>query len=105
MNQLLTIVPHFPSISESTDGQANYLTQIIPELSKKTSIQIIALRFGTKKTTEYGVGWEVLRIDPPTPLRDVFALYLPEHLEGAIAALHTAAVDTAKTGVKHIVSY
>ena len=100
MNQLLTIVPHFPSIRESADGQANYLTQIIPEMAKKVSIQIIALRFGSQTHSERGDGWEVKRIDPPTPLEDVFALYLPAHLEGAVSALHSAALHAAASGTK-----
>ena len=99
MNQLLAIVPHFPSIRESADGQGNYLTQIIPEMAKKATIHIIALRFGDQQPTETGDGWSVTRINPPTPLNDVFALYLPEHLGGAIEALHHAALREARSGV------
>jgi glycosyltransferase involved in cell wall biosynthesis len=97
MKQLLTIVPHFPSPEKSSDGQANYLTQIIPVMACHAEIHILAIRIGDQDTTEHGPGWRVTRVDPTTPLPDVFALYLPEHLERAVARLHTAAVDLAQT--------
>jgi len=98
MDQLLAIVPHFPSIHESADGQANYLTQIIPKMAEVASIQIVALRFGSQASDEEGPGWRVLRVEPPEPLADVFELYLPNHLGPAISALHKAALETAANG-------
>lgn len=101
MKQLLTIVPHFPSPRESADGQANYLTQIIPVMARHAQVHVLAIRVGEQDATESGPGWTVTRIDPPTPLPDVFALYLPNHLEPAVTRLHTAAVSLAqKTGVE-----
>ncbi len=96
MDHVLAIVPHFPTARESADGQANYLTQLIPVMAKEAHIHIVALRFGDQQVTEKEDGWTVTRIEPTRPLPDVFALYLPEHLHDAVECLHQGALATAK---------
>jgi len=95
MNQLLAIVPNFPSPRESADGQSNYLTQIIPLMAEKAHVHIVAIRFGDQKKSETGDGWTVTRHSPPQPLPDVFAMYLPDHMAETVHSLHDAAIATA----------
>jgi glycosyltransferase involved in cell wall biosynthesis len=95
MHQVLAIVPHFPSPRDSADGQSNYLTQIIPVMAQTVHVHILALRIGDQDANEQGDGWTVKRVEPSKALPDVFALYLPEHLESAINCLHKAAVAVA----------
>jgi glycosyltransferase involved in cell wall biosynthesis len=97
VTQVLAIAPNFPSPNESQDGQANYLTRVVPTLAKEgqVHVHVIALRVGSQAHTETGDGWSVQRIDPFTPLPDIFELYLPEHLWEALTVLHDAAVQAA----------
>jgi glycosyltransferase involved in cell wall biosynthesis len=97
VTQVLAIAPNFPSPKESQDGQANYLTRVVPTLAKAGGlhVHIIALRIGSQPHTEEGNGWSVQRVDPPIPLPDIFGLYLPEHLRPALATLHDAAIQAA----------
>jgi len=98
MSTVLAIAPHFPSLSESRDGQANYLTQVVPALAKvgRVEIQIIALQIGKQPLEESGEGWSVKRVSTSESLETVFDLYLPRHLKTAVRVLTQAAVDTAQ---------
>ena len=95
VNRILTIAPHFPSPSASHDGQANYLTAVVPALAKlgACEVTVLALRFGDQPATEAGDGWTVHRVTPPRPMASVFELYLPRNFRPALDALD-AFVDT-----------
>jgi glycosyltransferase involved in cell wall biosynthesis len=98
MAEILAVVPHFPSPAESADGQANYLTQLVPVLAAELrgNLRVLAIQFGDQALEEHGEGWTVERIPPPHSLDDVFALYLPGSMRPALDALHRAAVAHAR---------
>ena len=93
MADVLAVVPHFPSPAESADGQANYLTQLVPIIAGKLGghLHVVALRIGDQSVHEDGDGWSVTRIQPPVRLDDIFTLYLPVALRPALSALAEAA--------------
>ncbi len=95
---VLTVVIHFPSPHDSCDGQGIYLNRIVPALSRvaRRPIHIVALRFGEQMQTERGDGWQVTRVEPHTPLPDVYAAYLPDHFVAATDALAAAALRSAE---------
>ena len=99
MKTILAVVPHFPSPVNSADGQANYLTSLVPVLGLHDEIEvhIIALQVGDQPAVQSGEGWSVTRVSPPKKLPDVFALYLPEHLQSSLNALDLAARRAAKS--------
>ena len=97
MNTLLVIAPHCPSPAESADGQSNYLTNLVPEMSKHVHVEILSLRFGKQTPSESFKNGRITRIDPPRPMVDVFCLYLQSNLEPAIAVLHSAALQMAQS--------
>ena len=96
MDSLLVIAPHFPSPAESADGQSNYLTNIVPEVAKHVQVQILSLRFGKQPPSESLNNCTITRIEPPTKMGDVFALYLQPNLGPALASLHESALRVAE---------
>ena len=97
MADILAVVPHFPSPAHSADGQANYLTQLVPVLASKLDghLHVVAPRIGDQSAHEDGDGWSVTRIGPTVRLDDIFGLYLPGALRPALSALRDAAVARA----------
>lgn len=97
MADILAVVPHFPSPTESADGQANYLTQLVPVIAEQLQghLHVVALKIGTQALHEAGEGWSVTRVPPPVRLDDIFALYLPEAIRPSLAALTEAATKRA----------
>lgn len=97
MADVLAVVPHFPSPAQSADGQANYLTQLVPILASKLGghLHVVALRVGDQSAHEEGQGWSVTRVHPSVRLDDIFALYLPEALRPALSTLRDAAMARA----------
>jgi len=96
---VLAVVIQMPSPGTSRDGQANYMSHIVPALAEVSGreIHVVALQIGDQPAHEAGVGWEVTRVSPPSPLPDVFSAYLPEHFPGAVQALAEAATSIGHT--------
>ncbi len=99
MTRILTLAPHFPSLSASQDGQANYLTAAVPALAAASGsmIDVISLRFGDEPEHEEGPGWSVHRVEPPDAMQSVFELYLPNRIGPALRAFKKAVLEHTRS--------
>lgn len=94
---VLVVSPCFPRPDQATDGQSIYVVEATRALAEKIGrpLRVLSLRIGDQVRYERGDFYEVERIDPPSPVPDVFSLYEPAHFPAALQPLARRAAQVA----------
>lgn len=97
MLSILVVSPCFPRPDQATDGQSIYVVEATRALSARLGrpLRVLSLRIGDQAPFERGDFYEVERVEPPSPVPDVFSLYEPAHFPSALQPLALRAASIA----------